>query len=522
LLLALIPLANAPGSITLVKGTIIASKYGTLAVTQTMTMASMIAYANGTIMFNVTGYELSQQRYQFTLHSYGNGTWPIRFAGKIPITITDLNALTQNYSYPFQNIYYSTAQTTPLIVVYVGSYPTESQSVLFRDDFLYTNPLLSSDWTIDGIYSPTTNPGIYTSSGYMVMTNQALPGTLTEIVDHVSSIPVFTPSSAVTTGTAIKRKLTVSLIPFAVKQTSSIDSLNIGFTHLVTAAQSYPPAGNLPPYGTPDTNQILSTCSDSAVGADNIGIEAVNIASNGGGTSTLVCSDPTGTITTHSLFSIDPTKYTVVTIETFGIFCSSCKDNVQPGSSWVWFRVYQEDSSGKIIVGSDNNFNQTTNVAPYYGTAPVYFFAAMNTGGVLTETSKIDMVQWQSYGSPVCLVANAGFLCTRLPPVPPGIIGNNGLVGLMAWLANQIGFGDEQTGAIILFMILSFAIGFAPFFFTRNVSVGVFGEMLIVGFFTYVGFFPVWTLIIVFMGGAAVVVMIAMRMLGGGSGSMGE
>ena len=187
-LLLLLPLANAPGSITLVKGTIIASKYGTLTVTQTMTMASMTNYANGTINFNVTGLELTQLQYQFSLHSYGNGTWTIRFTGRIPITVTDVNALATSYNYPWEQIQYNTAQTTPLIVIYGNTYPTEAQAVVFRDDFLYTNPLLTTDWTMDSIFVPATQAGIYTSSGYMTMTNTANVATLTEIVEDRKSV----------------------------------------------------------------------------------------------------------------------------------------------------------------------------------------------------------------------------------------------------------------------------------------------------------------------------------------------
>jgi hypothetical protein len=480
-----------------------------------MTMASMIAYANGTTMFNVTGYELSQRTYQFTLHSYGNGTWPIRFAGRIPISITDAGNLVQNYSYPFQNIYYSTSQTTPLIVVYIGGYPQESQSVLFRDDFLYTNPLLTTSWTIDGIFVPATQAGISTSSGYMAMTNTGNVGGLKEIVDHVNT-PAFT-SSGISNGVTIKRKLTVALVPFVLTQTSGTDNLNIGFTHLITAANAYPQSGSAPPYGTPNTDHNGSACSDSSVAANNIGIEAINIAANGGGTSSLVCSDPSGTIHTHSFLSIDVTKYTVITIETYGIFCSSCPDNVQPGSSWVWFRVYQEDAAGKIIVGSDNNFNQTTSVAPYYGSAPVYFFASMNTGGALQELTRIDFVQWQSYGSPVCLVVPTGFRCTQLPPNPGNVIGNNGFVGFLAYLSSLLGGGDEQAGALILFTVLSLAIAGITFVYTKSLSFASLGEMSILGFFIYAGFLPSWTLFIVLLMGAVIIVMMVNRVIGGHS-----
>ncbi len=84
--------AQATGSITLVAGTIVKTKYGQLTVTKSMVMASMAAYANGTILFNVTGYENVQHVYQFQLQAYGNGTWNIRFWGIIPIQVTASNA----------------------------------------------------------------------------------------------------------------------------------------------------------------------------------------------------------------------------------------------------------------------------------------------------------------------------------------------------------------------------------------------------------------------------------------------
>jgi hypothetical protein len=188
----------------------------------------------------------------------------------------------------------------------------------------------------------------------------------------------------------------------------------------------------------------------------------------------------------------------------------------------VYFRVYQEDSTGKILQATDKNQNFTLNIAPLFQTTYAFVSQQNNNAGATGQISKIDFVQVQNYGSPVCLVAPAGFLCTRLPAVPSGIIGNNGLVGLIAWLANQIGFGDEQAGAIIFFIAMFFAAAFVPYFFSRNIPVGAFGAMLTLGFFTYVGFLPIWTLIPVFMGGAAIAVLLVLRMLSGSSiGSAG-
>src|SRR6267143_5419844 len=513
-IILLLPVANAPGSITLTPGIKIAGKYGSLTVVKTMTMASMTNYANGTMLFNVTGYELTQLTYQFTLTAYGNGTWPIRFAGRIPITVTALNAQTSQYISPWQQINYNTIITTQLIIVYGNIYPTESQNVGFRDDFLYTNPMLTTDWTIDQYYNPGIQSGISTSSGYMTLTNKDSISTLKQITDHVTSTPVFTPSPSITAGTVIKRKLTVALISFTIKQTSGFDNLHIGLTHLITAANAYPQVGTAPPYATPNTVQAKTpACTDSTVTADNIGIEYIEILSTGAN-SWNICGDPAGQIS-GAFANIDPTKYTVITIITQAVFCYGCPDNAQAGTAWVYHRIYQEDSTGAIIAGTDQNHNQTANVAPYSGTAPVIFYTGLSTGGSLPETSKIDFVQWQNYGSPVCLVAPTGALCTRLPPNPGHL--TNDFVGSIAWLATLLGGGDEQAGAIIMFLIMSAGMAGMPYLFTRNIPFSSLGEMSVLGFFIYAGFLPAWTLFLVLLMGAVIIVMMVNRIIGGHS-----
>lgn len=496
---------QATGSITLVAGTIIKTKYGQLVVSRTMIMGSMTAYANGTIMFNVTNFELSQIVYQFSLTSYGNGTFPIKFWGRIPLQVIANNALSSSYVFPSEIIQYNSVQNTPLIVIY--GLAKEGQTVLFRDDFLYTNPLIESSWTIDQYQNPGINSGEYTSSGYLIMKAT----TIAQETVHVTN--AMYQSQAYSTGTSVKRKITMALIPFAKKEAATAD-IRAGFAPLLSTGV-FPGAS---PYGTPDFDQG-GNCAMSAIATDNIGIEYLFMDNSG----TVIASNcydngGSGTANAATLESgLDPTKYTVFTIVTYGIFCSTCPDNAYTGTSWVWFRIYQEDATGKVVSSTDKNMNFTSNVSPLYQTNYAFITQRNSNGGATGQLSKIDFLSVQNYGSPVCLIAPAGFLCSRLPPVPSGIIGNNGIVGLIAWLANQIGFGDEQMGALILFFAMFFGAAFLPYYFSRNLPVGAFGAMLTLGFFTYVGFLPIYTLILVFMGGAAVVVMLVLRMLSGTS-----
>jgi len=464
--------------------------------------------ANNTIAFDVLGTEQSEPLGGLVYNVTTTGTTTVTFLGAQPKVIC--GHCTSIYNGKKEVITYSGAFSDILIVVWSGQIGIpESQTVLFRDDFLYTNPLIESSWTIDQYTSPGTNSGQYTSSGYLVMKATAI----TSETVHVTS-PIYS-STAYATGTAVKRKMTVAMIPFSKIETSVTSDLRIGLSPLLTIG-AYP---GTTPYGTPfiDTN---NNCLGPSNTVDSIGSNYISMGNQGlviGHT----CGDGGSTANTIET-GLNPALYTVFTIETYGIFCSTCTDNMYGGTGWVWFRIYQEDSTGKILSVTDKNLNVTSNIAPLYQTNYAFISQMNSNSGATAQLSKIDFVQVQNYGSPVCLVAPAGFLCTRLPPVPSGIIGNNGLVGLIAWLANQIGFGDEQAGAIILFVAMFFGAAFVPYFFSRNIPVGAFGAMLTLGFFKYVGFLPLWTLIIVFMGGASIAVLLALKMLSGTSiGSTG-
>jgi hypothetical protein len=461
---------------------------------------------NNTIAFDLLGSENLEPSLGLAYNVTTTGSMTITYLAAQPKKVICGNCIF-SYNGKREIITYSGAFSDVLVVVWSSLVGVqEPQSVLFRDDFLYTNPLIESSWTIDQYTNPGTNSGEYTSSGYLVMKATSIA---TETV-HVSS-PIYNPASY-STGTAVKRKLTIALIPFA-KTEAATANIRVGLSALQTAG-AYPSSG---PYGTPfvDGN---NNCIGNA--NDPIGTSYM-LMDNSGGVIVSTCGDGGNNRVTLET-GLNPSLYTVFTVETYGIFCSTCTDNAYTGTTWTWFRAYQEDSTGRILSATDKNLNFTSNIAPLFQTNYAFVSQLNSNAGASGQLTKIDFVQVQNYGSPVCLVAPAGFLCSRLPAVPNNIIGKNGLVGLIAWLANQIGFGDEQAGAIILFIAMFFAAAFVPYFFSRNLPVGAFGAMLTLGFFTYVGFLPIWTLILVFMGGASIAVLLVLRMLSGTSiGSAG-
>jgi hypothetical protein len=506
LLILAIAETQAVGNVTLVAGTIVKTKYGQLTVAKNMVMASMAAYANGTILFNVTGLELVQVIYRFSLQSYGNGTWNIRFQGIIPIQVTANSASSITYNFPSEQISYTTSQITPLIVIYGPVYPTEAQKVLFIDDFAYTNPLTESAWTIDR-YATNINSGISTSGGYLIMTAQT---TGVQTV-HVTN-PIYNAASS-TTGLVTKRKMTVSLIPFSKLETPFTASIETGTASLYANG---PFPGTIP-YGTP----IYGSCASSGPTIGN----SYFTLTNAGSLTFTHCYNNNGVPTTNGgtlETGLDPTLYTVLTVETAGLFCSTCPDDMQKSTGWVWFRAYQRDNSGSLISSTDKNMNLTTNVSPLSQTNYAFITQSNFNSAATGQVSKIDLVQVQNYGSPVCLSVPGGRLCTSLPPIPTGL--GQGLISDIAWLANQIGFGDEQIGAIIMFMVLSTGFAFIPFILTRNYLVGGTGLLLVFTFFIYAGFIPTWMLFIPILFGGVLGVLLVNRLLGshslmGGGGS---
>jgi hypothetical protein len=467
--------------------------------------------ANSTWKLNVAGYESIEPSsgIKSSITTNGGGTMTLDYIGSQPSQVICSHCSFSYNGYEEVVTYQASLSDTLSILWNILPSPitalTEPQTVLLSDDFLYPGPLIDGFWTMDQYNSPGSFTGEYTSSGYLVMSANASNGN--EAVHTTSSI--YNPGSY-SNDTAVKRKMTVALIPFSQGGPNTV-ALKIGFSSLLSTG-SYP--GNTP-YNTPyyDTTGL---CNADGGANDRIGSEYIYMNNVPGATS-VACGDGGTSFHTFSPTGLSPTSYTVFTVETFGIFCTSasivCADNALAGTSWVWFRLYQEDSKGKITY--DQSFNSTTGVAPLYQKLYAFIYQFNDGSSGSHGVSKIDFVEIQNYGSPVCLVAPGGFLCTRLPSVPNSILGGNGIVGLFAWLANQIGFGDEQAGAIILFFGMFVVTVAFPFFIMRSIEVGAGSFFLELGFFVYTGFLPIWVLVIVFLGLAAVIGMIVMKVMSG-------
>lgn len=329
---------------------------------------------------------------------------------------------------------------------------------------------------------------------------------------HVTS-PIFNPA-LYDNNTQVKRKMTVALLPFTIKE-SDTANIRAGLGPLLSTG-AYPGSG---PYGVPSIDGT-NNCAQSANAPDNIGIEYLAVH-NDGTVVMATCGD--GSSNKVNLETgVDVTKYSVLTVETSGVFCSTCTDNVLNGTAWVFFRFYQEDTTGKIIGSTDKNHNFTSNIAPLAGTNYATVFQQNNNAGATSQTSKVDFVQVQNYGSPVCLIAPTGQLCTKLP-FNPGHLTSD-VIGTFAYIASLLGGGDEQAGAIVLFLILSAGFAGAPLLITRSLTWGLFGEESVVGFFVYAGFLPAWILFLLILGAAVIVVMMVNKLVSGhgmGGGDMG-
>jgi len=90
------------------------TKFGSLDVRNQQQTNNFAVYANGTIMFNVTGLELQQGKYIFNAVSYGNGTFIVKFVGGSPFTVTTFG--TASYLGSFEQISYSSVTSGPLVV----------------------------------------------------------------------------------------------------------------------------------------------------------------------------------------------------------------------------------------------------------------------------------------------------------------------------------------------------------------------------------------------------------------------
>ena len=119
--------AMATGTVTLANNVTVDNAYGKLVSTRDMNMGWFAVYANGTIYFNVAGYESAQRVYTFRLTTFSNSSsLVIRFAGRIPIRVTLAPSFGAATSYSdsakWEQITFSnTASTDPLFaIVYAG------------------------------------------------------------------------------------------------------------------------------------------------------------------------------------------------------------------------------------------------------------------------------------------------------------------------------------------------------------------------------------------------------------------
>ncbi|HYT46661.1 MAG TPA: hypothetical protein VEP90_30320, partial [Methylomirabilota bacterium] len=207
------------------------------------------------------------------------------------------------------------------------------------------------------------------------------------------------------------------------------------------------------PFGTPNVDAITNCSSGNSI--DNIGIEYMGI-------------DISGTVFARTCFNsgsnrniiesnLNPTFYTVFTVETYGVFCSTCIDNVFTGTSWVYFRIYQEDSNSIVISSTDKSLNLTSNISPLFQKSYAFVSQTNSNSATTNQQSYIDLVQVQNYGSPVCL-----FGC-----IPPLDLPSDAFSSLWATLVSfcqWVGFGDIGFGAFILFGIIESTVLAATYF----------------------------------------------------------
>lgn len=387
--------------------------------------------SNNTISFDVLGTENAEPNGGLVYNVTTTGSITVTFLGAQPKVICGF--CTSSYTGRREVISYSGSVSDTLIVVWTGqAFTAESKKVLLIDDFL-TGPIIDSQWTIDLYNSPANFPGEFTSAGFLSMQAKSTSG----IETVHATVPIYNPSSY-TTGVAVKRKMTVSMYPFAKLESPATASVRVGLDPLLLTG-SYP--GNAPA-GTPNTDFSGNCAESSPIGS------AFLVLYNDGSAFAGTCGDGSKNFISIAT-GLNPSLYTVATVETYGIFCSSCTDNVYSGTEWIYFRVYQEDSNSIVISSSDNNLNFTSGVAPLFQKTYA-FISQFNTNSAATnQQSYIDLVQVQNYGSPVCL-----FGC--IPPIDlTGLTPFSSIWASIVSLCQWMGLGNLGMGAFFLFVLLN-------------------------------------------------------------------
>ena len=396
--------------------------------------------SNSTFVFNVNSLETQEPALgsgtglSFTITTTGPTTVTFQTGLAPTVTCTCTSSLVGTN----EKLVFSSGLSVSAFTIVWGLTPilTEPFKVLFLDNFL-TGTVADQGWTIDLYSSPQSTTGGFTSGGYFAM--QAKSTSAAESI-HVST-PIFVPSQYAGQNIIVKRKTTFAMYPFARINPTITAYLHLGTSSLLSSG-TYPGTS---PANTP-TISSNNGCNTSGT-TDDIGGDYFYMT-NTGYIEADTCGDPSGTHTFYPLETVDPTLYTVFTIESYGQFCSTCTDNVHPGIAWVWFRVYQENSQGLVISSSEKTLNATSNIAPYFN--PQYIFVSQYNydSAATNEVSYLNLVQSQNYGSPVCL-----FGC--IPPINLiGLAPFSSIWASVVSLCQWMGLGDLSMGAFFLFTIV--------------------------------------------------------------------
>lgn len=448
--------------------------------------------ANNTFRFGVSGYEGSQPSSGIVLNiaTNANGNMTLVFIGTQPskVLCTFCGRLYNGYE---EIVTYQKSLSDVLTLLWPVILPVvippfvEAQKVLYQDDFLGQNVYPSSLWTQDRYSNSSVK--MFQSQGYLVMSAQSTSATQTI---HIAS-PVFSLSSYSVNNTQVKRKMTVALIPF-VKAEANTANLKAGFSGLLTSG-AYPGST---PYGTPFID-TTSLCGSDGSANDHIGADYIYMR-NDGVVVAVTCGD--GGFSSNILETVsNPSLYTVFTVETRAIFCtpvtSVCSDNALHGSTWVYFRVYQETPTGMIIQATDTNLNVTSNVAPLFQTTYAFIAQTNSNSGATGQVSKIDFVNVQNFGSPVCLVCQIPRI-----PVTPSLL--SGFPGVLSLVASLLGGGNLATGGIVFYFLALGSVGMAIFIATKSAIATASMGILITGIFIYAALVPVYFAIsLILLGG---------------------
>jgi hypothetical protein len=497
------------GTIVSSRGTISVPN-GTLSPTNALAASFFNAtgfVGNNTIAFDVLGVEQNEPSGGLVYSVTTTGTITVTYLGAQPRVICSSCAAV--YNGKREIITYSGAVSDTLIVVWTAlGRLTEPgfPATLFKDQFLYQNPYLTNSWTIDryGASDPTAS----TSGGNLLFTSSSSVSTQTVHVTLAS----FNPSTAnYQTGTTVKRKLTIGLVPFTLKTSSITGTLHLGLSALM-------PSGAIPgghPYGTPAADSGNDSCNTSGTLSDagNSYVYITNMGYFEGD----ICSDPSGSKNLYPMYTGDPTLFSVVTIETYGVFCSACSDNVQTGTAWIFFRVYQEDKTGAIIRASDNSINVTgvsgASLAPLVN--PTYIFLSQHNSGTSGLVSKIALVDLQNFGSPVLLPPPP----SNIPFPTCGTLACPGIQPLIVMLSGFAGNGNSQLGAMIVYFIVMGLTAFAVAVKSRAMIPAITISVLVTLMFVYGGFLPTFLDFIMLFGAGLLIALTVLRFAGIGVGA---